>query len=67
MSDTRSLFPPFGDPCPTCLLPSQFHNDGYVTLYIYQNPRSYTTQREDPNVNYGLQLKCNVQISVHQV
>ena len=25
MSDTRSLFPPFGDPWPSCLLPSHSH------------------------------------------
>ena len=26
MSDTWSLFPPFGDPWPSCLLPSQGFN-----------------------------------------
>ena len=27
MSDTCRLFPPFGDPWPSCLLPSQFYED----------------------------------------
>ena len=26
MSDTCSLFAPFGDPWPSCLLPSHLHN-----------------------------------------
>ena len=32
MSDTCSLFPPFGDPWPSCLLPSQRH---LVSLFMF--------------------------------
>ena len=33
MSDTCSLFPPFGDPWPSCLLPSQYYINILQTAY----------------------------------
>ena len=38
MSDTCRLFPPFGDPWPSCLLPSPGHTE------------SDTTEAADPNL-----------------
>ena len=37
MSDTCSVFPPFGDLWPSCLLPSQLFEDDMI-LYI-ENPK----------------------------
>ena len=42
MSDTRSLFPPFGDPWPSCLLPSQELPDvqaGFLNLLHHQKSK----------------------------